>query len=175
MYVAYWRKSKCRAIYQELGSSNTTLLWKTALRELTEESKQLGRNNYSFLKGGEKEKEESICLWVTQLWPHLEAAGKSAVYVELSPIVIKLMTARAVRNTVCTFHCLLYSLKSSAVGCLSPSLLFPLLLPHHILSHSPSRKAEWADQDIQPQELGWNQVLMSEDWKLWNQILPLEV
>lgn len=40
-------------IYQELDS-NTTLLRKTALRELTGESKQLERNNYPFLMGGKK-------------------------------------------------------------------------------------------------------------------------
>lgn len=44
-------------IYQELDS-NTTLLRKTALRELTGESKQLERNNYPFLMGGKKKMEK---------------------------------------------------------------------------------------------------------------------
>lgn len=48
-----WEKREMLCIYQELDS-NTTLLRKTALRELTGESKQLERNNYPFLMGGKK-------------------------------------------------------------------------------------------------------------------------
>lgn len=125
----------------------------------------VGKKQLSLSEGRGKKK-GGIWLWVMQLRPN---SRKSPVYEEPSPIVTKLMTARAICNNVCTCHCMLDSLKNSATGCLSPSVLVPSLLPYHLLYYSPSRKPEWADQEIQSQELGWNRVLISEDWKLWNQ------